>query len=427
MTGAKHTSAAAVLNGDTRRRYSLLARIATSFALITLLCLAFLLQKNTCGVHVDALPQTQSIEDGVQAVLSGAPLIDGHNDFGIWIRAFYHNHIYAENFTGNGQLYGQVDFPRLKQGQLRGQFWSVYTECPKKQNDFNDSTYHETIHDTLQQIDLVSRLTNEYPANMKAVSTASELWSDFGSRKPQISGFLGVEGLHQIGNSASVLRTYYSLGVRYASLTHTCHNAFADSSEAEDGRPAHGGLSVAGVRIVAEMNRLGMLVDLSHSSFDAQRHALRVSRAPVVFSHSGAFGVCAHVRNVPDDVLQRLAANGGVVMISFYPSHVRCGDPQNAALADVADHIQYVGALIGYRHVGIGSDFDGMAAGPRGLEDVSKYPQLITELLKRGVSRKDMEGVVGGNILRVLEEVENVAHHLSDEKPLEDDVKDMFE
>ncbi|OTA92438.1 hypothetical protein M434DRAFT_387238 [Hypoxylon sp. CO27-5] len=365
-------------------------------------------------------------EKDVEAVLAAAPLIDGHNDFAIWIRAFYHNHIYAKNFTSSKELYGQVDFPRLKQGRLRGQFWSVYVECPKSpEANFSDSDYYESIHDTLQQIDLVHRLTQEFPESLTSVSTSSDVWDRFHGRNPQIAGLLGIEGLHQIGNSVSVLRIYHALGVRYATLTHTCHNAYADSSEAE-GRPAHGGLSEAGKRIVREMNRLGMIVDLSHTSFDTQRDALAVSKAPVLFSHSGAFSVCSHVRNVPDDVLHLLARNDGVVMITFYPEHVYCADPARAALSHVVDHMQYVGELIGYRHVGIGSDFDGMPRGPKGLDDVSKYPDLVAELLRRGVSRPDVEGIIGRNVLRILGDVERVASELKGVKPLEDDVKDMF-
>lgn len=209
-----------------------------------------------------------------------------------------------------------------------------------------------------------------------------------------------------------------------AALTHTCHNQYADSSEAE-GHPSEG-LSAAGARMVAEMNRMGMVVDLSHASADAARGALRVSRAPVLFSHSAAAALCQHPRNVPDDVLRGLAANGGVVMVSFYPAHLRCQGDRNAQLDDVADHVQYIGELIGYRHVGFGSDFDGMAKGPDGLEDVSRYPELVAELLRRGVGRAEMEGVVGGNVLRVLAQVERLAVEMSGERELEDDVKDMF-
>lgn len=349
-------------------------------------------------------------------------MIDGHNDFPIWIRAFYGNHIYQKNFTQEPELYGQVDFPRLRQGHLRGQFWSVYVECPRHGGNYSDEVYGEIIHDTLQQIDLVHRLIKAYPSYLEHASSAADVFQTFRSSR-RIASFLGVEGLHQIGNSASVLRMYHALGVRYASMTHTCHNAYADSEEPDE--PEHSGISDAGRDMVWEMNRLGMMVDLSHSSFLTQRDVLRVSRAPVIFSHSNAYARCNHTRNVPDDILLGLEANGGVVMVTFYPAFLE-EDPGKASLSSVADHIQYIGETIGYRHVGIGSDFDGMAAGPEGLKDVSKYPDLLRELVHRGISREDILGVMGLNVMRVLEEVEKVAASMHHVKPLEDDVPDFF-
>jgi membrane dipeptidase len=238
---------------------------------------------------------------------------------------------------------------------------------------------------------------------------------------------MGIEGLHQIGNSASILRMYHRLGVRYATLTHTCHNRYADS-EAPREASHHGGLSEAGLRIVAEMNRLGMMVDLSHTSFATQRAALRASRAPVIFSHSNAYAVCPHTRNAPDDVLWKLKANDGIIMATFYPEFVH-ENSSAASLSHVADHIQYIGELIGYRHVGIGSDFDGMARGPVGLEDVSKYPDLLQELMERGIAAEHVQGVMGLNVLRVLAQVENISQQMqmSGVRPLEDDVKPFFE
>jgi membrane dipeptidase len=235
---------------------------------------------------------------------------------------------------------------------------------------------------------------------------------------------MGIEGLHQIGNSASILRMYYSLGVRYATLTHTCHNAYADSEEPL--KFLHGGLSEAGKEIVNEMNRLGMIVDLSHTSFATQRATLNISVAPVMFSHSNAFEVCNHTRNVPNDVLRLLKANGGVIMVTFYAAFIS-DDPESMSLEGVADHIEYIGKLIGYRHVGIGSDFDGMEKGPKGLEDVSKYPDLVMELQRRGIEARDIQGIMGLNVMRVLERVEAVSAAMHDVQPLEDNVKPFFD
>jgi membrane dipeptidase len=234
---------------------------------------------------------------------------------------------------------------------------------------------------------------------------------------------MGIEGLHQIGNSASILRMYHALGVRYATLTHTCHNIYADSEHPS--APRHGGLSDAGRVLVREMNRLGMIVDVSHTSPQTQRDVLAVTVAPVLFSHSNALGRCNSTRNVPDDILHSVKRNGGVVMVTFYPEFLE-EDPDNAALGSVADHIQYIGEMIGYRHVGIGSDFDGMPKGPEGLEDVSKYPELINELLGRGITEPEVLGVMGLNVIRVLEKVEAVAELMKDVRPLEDDVKPFF-
>ncbi|KAH8887195.1 hypothetical protein GQ53DRAFT_844413 [Thozetella sp. PMI_491] len=351
-----------------------------------------------------------------------APLVDGHNDFPIWIRAFYQNHIYQRNFTEAPELYGQVDFPRLRQGRLRGQFWSVYVECPKVETS-PDEVNFEIVHDTLQQIDLVYRLIQQNSADLEHVHTASQIWRTFKSGQ-KIASLMGIEGLHQIGDSASILRMYHAMGVRYATLTHTCHNAYADS-EAPDA-PRYGGLSEAGRAIVREMNRLGMIVDLSHTSFATQRDVLKISAAPVMFSHSNAYGRCNHTRNVPDDVLQEVKKNDGIVMVTFYPLFLEA-DPATASLQSVVEHIQYIGAAIGYRHVGIGSDFDGMPGGPRGLEDVSKYPSLVGALQHAGVERSDILGVMGLNIIRVLEAVERVASSMGDVRPLEDNVKPLFD
>ena len=294
---------------------------------------------------------------------------------------------------------------------------------PKNAEDYSTEAYYEIVHDTFQQIDLVHRMIKEFPSYLQQAFSAADVRKIFGSTN-QIASLMGIEGLHQIGNSASILRMYHTLGVRYASLTHTCHNNYADSEE--PATPIHNGLSKAGIDMVREMNRLGMLVDLSHTSFETQRAALKVSTSPVIFSHSNAYALCNHTRNVPDDILFSLKENDGVIMITFYPAFLTTNTGE-ASLNDVVDHIIYVGELIGYRHVGIGSDFDGMDRGPRGLDDVSKYPDLIAELQRKGLKRNDLLGIMGQNVIRVLERAESVAAAMAVEKPLEDDVKPFFE
>jgi len=217
---------------------------------------------------------------------------------------------------------------------------------------------------------------------------------------------------------------YHRLGVSYASLTHTCHNKYADSEEPK--LPLHHGLSTAGYDIIVELNRIGMMIDLSHTSWNTQRDVLAYSKAPVIYSHSSAYRLCPHSRNVPDDILYMLKENTGVVLVTFYPEFTNCKNKTTASLSDVADHIEYIGRLIGFEHVGIGSDFDGMPYGPTGLEDVSKYPDLLRELSRRGISFENVALVMGESLLRVLKEVAAVAKTMLLVKPLEDNVKSFF-
>ncbi|KAK2743992.1 hypothetical protein FQN57_004445 [Myotisia sp. PD_48] len=387
-----------------------------SLLLITVGTLSWRLMP-TCSKHK---PPTWNVHD----FMSQSPLIDTHNDWPIFIRALYQNDIYQKNFTAEDSLPGQVDFPRLQKGLLDAQFWSLFVGCPAVADNYDDKTYHEIVHDTFQQIDLVYRLVERFPKYLIGITkNADDVFNNFDKSHGRISSLMGIEGLHQIGNSPSILRMYYNLGVRYATLTHVCHNQYADSER--PARALHGGLSAAGRELVLEMNRIGMMVDLSHTSADTQRHVLtdNTTRAPVIFSHSNAFGLCKHTRNAPDDVLQLLKLNGGVIMVTFLPDFVN-DTPANASLSDVADHIVYIGKLIGYDHVGLGSDFDGMGgSGPRGLEDVSKYPDLVTELHNRGISDNDIQQIMGLNLLRVMKAVEQTAASLSTKVlPLQDKI-----
>lgn len=320
------------------------------------------------------------------------------------------------------------------------------------------------MQQTLQQIDLLARLRQSHPSIFAPPTlTSSEALHRFHQQNtqhhhhhqpphqpPQLISPLGIEGLHQIGNSPAVLRQFHALGVRYATLTHNCGNRFADAALHEHplrvAEPVWGGVSAEGRRLVREMNRLGMIVDLAHTSVGTMRDVLGAgggwegSVAPVVFSHSSAYALCPHPRNVPDDVLDLVGRKGGLVMVNFNPEFISCveaperGDglpefyPQNSTLQQVARHVLYIGERIGFDYVGLGSDFDGIADVPEGLEDVSKFPDLVAELLRQGVSDRDAAKVVGGNILRVWGEVEDVAREMQKkgEPVLEDDLPGLF-
>jgi len=294
----------------------------------------------------------------------------------------------------------------------------VFVPCPHTK-EIDDKVYYPTVQTTLQQIDLVRRLVDAYP---DLALTSSPLAVRHAHYHGKIASVMGAEGLHQIGNSASNLRLYHSLGVRYVTLTHNCNNKYADSALPVN-NTRWGGLSGDGEGIVREMNRLGMIVDLSHTSHHTQMDAFKVTSAPVIYSHSSAYALCDHSRNVKDEALEKVKENNGVVMVNFYPRFVKCGDGE-ARLEDIADHVEYIGKKIGWEHVGIGSDFDGIGMVPVGLEDVSKYPKLFEELLRRGVTDRQAGLIAGENVLRVWRDVEEVSRKMNREgvKPLEDRV-----
>ncbi|KAI0446587.1 dipeptidase [Xylaria telfairii] len=392
-----------------------------------------------------------SIEDRVHTILSETPLIDGHNDLAILIRVLYNNHIYERNFTeafAKGGMAYHVDLPRLKEGQNGGAFWSVYTPCPANGSDYTEENYLASVQFTLQQIDLMTRLQAAYPDTFSGIVDSESAKAAF--KQGKLISPLGIEGLHQIGNSPANLRRFYALGVRYATLTHNCGNIYADAALWENpfhkAPPYWGGVSPKGRQLINEMNRIGMIVDLSHVSVDTMVDVLggreekwAGSKAPVIFSHSSAHALCPHPRNVPDHVLQLVKERNSVVMVNFSPDFVSCVDnnnengvpdyyPANNTLSQVANHITYIGDLIGYDHVGLGSDFDGIQKTPEGLDDVSKYPDLIAELLHRGVSDADAAKIVGGNVLRVWADVEKVAAKMQarGEPIMEDDLANLF-
>ncbi|MEZ5498285.1 MAG: dipeptidase [Steroidobacteraceae bacterium] len=390
----------------------------------------------------------------VARILARTPLIDGHNDLPWALRERNGGKLAAidlhENWAGRPAPKDMAplmtDMPRLRAGGVGGQFWSVWVPSELKGA--------EAVQVTLEQIDLVKRLVAAYPDDLALALTAADVRSIH--RGKRIASLIGIEGGHQIDNSLATLRQMYALGARYMTLTHSRNNDWADSATDQ---PNHGGLTPFGKEVVKEMNRLGMLVDLSHVSEATMRDALAVSTAPVIFSHSSARGIVDHPRNVSDDVLALVARNGGVVMVNFYPGYVSAaamrwdadraaeqtrysappftglylGQPERAqaalagwdaanpppvvTLEEVADHIEYLRRVAGIDHIGIGSDFDGIPGGPKGLEGVDRYPALLAELLRRGWTDMDVAKLAGLNVLRVLESAEQAAKKLSAERP----------
>lgn len=387
-------------------------------------------------------PRGSHIQARVKGILTQTPLFDGHNDLAIFIRGAYKNKIHTSAFRDKfekGGLPGNVDLPRLRKGMAGGAFWSAFVVCPEDAStDFSDEQYAEAVSHTLSQIDLLHRLQAQYPSDFTPADTSLNTALDLFHTKHSLLSPISIEGLHQIPQTAplSTLRLYYTLGVRAATLTWNCHNAFADAALIwHNGTatiaPKHrGGLTSAGREVIHEMNRLGMLVDISHTSYWTQKAVLsnNTSAAPVIFSHSSAFAICPHPRNVQDDILDLVKSTDSLVMVNFSPDFISCTPsshpdtlptfyPQNNTLHQVARHITCIGSRIGYDHVGIGSDYDGMGElTPKGLEGVDNYPDLIAELLRMGVSDADAAKVAGGNLLRVWRKAEVVAKRLQKER-----------
>jgi membrane dipeptidase len=365
--------------------------------------------------------------------------VDGHNDLPWAIREDTVAPGDVEAYDLRKQTRGHTDLERLARGQVGAQFWSVYVP-----GEFPDSGYARI---QLEQIDIARRVIARYPERLALALTAADVERHF--KRGRIASLLGAEGGHVLENSLGTLRTYYDLGVRYLTLT---HNVTLDWADAAMDSARSNGLSPFGREVVREMNRLGMLVDLSHGSPAVMSQALDVSEAPVIFSHSSARALVDHPRNVPDSILARMSANGGVVMVTFVPAFVsaeaaawdavkhereqqiaaqvsdaaerarrlaqweRDNPPPEATLAQVADHIEHVRRVAGADHVGIGSDFDGITYVPRGLEDVSRFPQLFAELIRRGWSDGDLRKVAGGNIIRAFRAAERAAARLRRER-----------
>jgi membrane dipeptidase len=400
-----------------------------------------------------APPARDETDRRIERILAATPLIDGHNDLPWEIREKYDSwrkplDLAADTSQLPARL--QTDIPRLRLGHVGAQFWSVWIPGETKGAD--------AIRMTLEEIDIVHRMVERYPRDLEMASTAADIIRIH--KAGRIASLIGIEGGHQIGNSPAALRQFYALGARYMTLTHSINNDWADSATAD---PVLHGLSPFGKAIVHEMNRIGMMLDLSHVSPETMKAALAGTKAPVIFSHSSARALMDHARNVPDEVLRLLPANGGVVMVNFYPGFISTayreraaaraaeearlgnawsGQPErrkaaldawdsahpetNATLAEVADHIEHVRDVAGIDHVGIGSDFDGIdGTAPTGLEGVQTYPALLRELIRRGWSDQDLAKLAGGNLLRVMARVEQVAESMRGEPPLEATIEQL--
>jgi membrane dipeptidase len=395
------------------------------------IAIAALLATNTLVAQTEPDPALVR----ARRILTTSPLIDGHNDLAYVIRENKQAPRDVEAYDLRKRTTGDTDLQRLRNGHVGAQFWSVFIP-----GDIKDSGYAKV---QLEQIDIARRMIERYPDALTLATTASDVTAAF--RNGKIGSLLGMEGGHAIENSLGALRSYYRLGVRYMTLT---HNVTLDWADAAMDVPRHNGLTPFGREVVREMNRLGMIVDISHVTPKVMHDVLDVAEAPVMFSHSSARALTDHVRNVPDDVLRRLERNGGVVMVTFIPAFVSqpvatwevrlaeltkgktpaeakgigaefaSANPKPVAtLKDVADHIDYVRKTAGVNHVGIGSDFWGDPDMPTGLEDASRFPYLFAELIRRGWSDADLVKLAGGNMLRVMRGAEVAAARIRRQRP----------
>ncbi|MFI5615861.1 dipeptidase [Streptomyces sp. NPDC051567] len=376
-----------------------------------------------------------------RALLAEHPVVDGHNDLPWALREQVRYDLARRDIAGDQSGHLHTDIPRLRAGGVGAQFWSVYVR--------SDYAGDHAVSATLEQIDAVAQLIDRYPGDLVRALTADDM--EAARADGRIASLMGAEGGHSIDNSLATLRALHLLGVRYMTLTHNDTIDWADSATDE---PRHGGLTDFGREVVREMNRVGMLVDLSHVAATTMRDAIAVSAAPVIFSHSSARAVCDHPRNIPDDVLALLPGNGGVAMATFVPKFIlpaavgwtRAADenlrahgfhhldtsPAAMALhrafeertprpvataATVADHLDHMREVAGVDHIGIGGDYDGTAFTPAGLDDVAGYPHLVAELLTRGWSRADLAKLTWTNAVRVLRDAEAVARDLSATRP----------
>ena len=395
------------------------------------LLLALAVAAPAMGQNVDRATQAR-----IDRILKATPLIDGHNDLPWELRDKYGSKVETTDLTANSDKLPKplmTDIARLRNGRVGGQFWSVYVPA--------DMTGPAAIQATIEQIDIVKRLAARYPRDLAMAYTAADVLRIH--KAGEVASLIGIEGGHQIGNSMAVLRQFHALGARYMTLTHFLNNDWADSATDD---PKHNGLTEFGKAVIGEMNRIGMIVDLSHVAPSTMKAALAVTKAPLIFSHSDTRALNDVARNVPDDVLALLPANGGVVMVNAYPGHLSAAFSKRAAgkaaeearakalyqgqpervkaaldawssanpqpvtpVSVMADHIEHVVKVAGHDHVGIGADLDGVDVTVAGMEGVNGYPRLFAELIRRGWSDADLAKLAGGNVLRVMRRVEAVA------------------
>jgi len=395
------------------------------------------------GAPAIAQPVDRATQARIDRILKATPLVDGHNDLPEQLREYYDLKV-ERLASGTAAWQPQplmTDMKRLREGRVGAQFWSVYID--------GTITGDEAIRQTIEEIDIVDRLIAAYPQDLERARSADDIVRIH--KAGRIASLVGIEGGRQIGGSLAALRQFYNLGARYMTLTHNQTTEWADSAT-DDSK--HHGLAPFGLEVIKEMNRLGMLVDLSHVSPDAMRQAIAASRAPVIFSHSSAGGISGHPRNVPDDVLRLLPANKGVVMVNWVPGFLspavwrwdglrsaeearlksihrassvavaegvkawEAANPRPAVtVKEVADHVEHVARVAGRDHVGIGADLDGIPTTPTGLEGAETYPRLFAELIRRGWSDKDLARLAGGNALRALRGAEATANAMRDLPP----------
>ncbi|CAI9715554.1 dipeptidase 1 [Octopus vulgaris] len=390
--------------------------IAAGLALLLLLVICI-----SIGVPLAAASKSSRSADSLETakvILKTHALIDGHNDLPYRIRIY--TGVNKTDFNSSLDKVwevSQTDIPRLKEGMVGAQFWAAYVPC--------DTQFKDAVTKSLEQVDIIRNLVAKYPEIFEFVTTSQGIRDAFKAKK--IASLIGLEGGHSIDSSLGTLRMFYELGVRYMTVTHSCNTPWADNWLVDVNKTnEHDGLTDFGKKVIHEMNRLGMLVDLSHVAVRTMEDALDESKAPVIFSHTSAYALCNHYRNAPDKILKKTKQNRGVVMVNFYSDYINCypTNQTNATLSQVADHIDHIKNVAGVETVGIGGDYDGVERLPVGLEDVSKYPDLFAELVKRGWSNDDLAKLAGENLLRVFKAAEEVRDNMKDEAPSEARIPD---